>query len=82
MEANSNMVNVHDAKSNLSKLLARVEDGEQITIARAGRPIARLVPVERPRLREFVGSMKGEFEYPEDFLEPDPEIERMFGMRE
>lgn len=41
-------VNVHEAKTHLSKLLARVEDGERIVIARAGRPIAVLVPVDQP----------------------------------
>lgn len=75
------MVNVHEAKTNLSQLLARVEAGELITIARAGKPIARLVPIEQPALRDLLGSMKGQFDYPEDFLEPDPEIEEMFGMR-
>jgi len=38
-------VNVHEAKSSLSRLLARVEAGEEVVIARAGRPVARLVPV-------------------------------------
>jgi len=38
---------VHDAKSRLSRLLARVEKGDRITIARAGRPVAQLVPVQR-----------------------------------
>ncbi len=39
------MVNVHEAKTNLSRLLVRVEAGEEITIARAGHPFARLVPL-------------------------------------
>lgn len=43
----SKTVNVHDAKSGLSRLLARVEKGDRITIARAGRPVAQLVPVQR-----------------------------------
>ena len=38
------MVNIHEAKTHFSKLLARVEKGERITVARAGRPVARLVP--------------------------------------
>ena len=75
------VVNVHEAKSTLSRLLARVEAGESITIARAGMPIARLVPIEQPTLRDLVGCMEGEFGYPEDFNEPDPEIERQFGYR-
>lgn len=41
-------VNVHEAKTNLSKLLERVRRGEGITIARAGKPSARLVPIEPP----------------------------------
>jgi prevent-host-death family protein len=40
-------VNVHAAKTHLSRLLERVEAGEEITLARAGRPIARLVPIKR-----------------------------------
>lgn len=43
------MVNVHEAKTHFSKLLARVEKGERITVARAGKPVARLVPAEQPR---------------------------------
>lgn len=45
------IVNVHEAKTHLSRLLARVEAGERIVIARAGRPIAVLAPVERPKPR-------------------------------
>lgn len=44
-------MNVHAAKTQFSKLLARVEAGEEITIARNGKPVARLVPAERPRER-------------------------------
>lgn len=44
-------VNVQDAKTRLSELLVRVEKGEEITIARAGRPVARLVAVEHPAPR-------------------------------
>ncbi len=45
-------VNVHEAKTHLSKLLARVEAGERIVIARAGRPIAVLSPVDEPTPRK------------------------------
>ena len=41
-------VNVHEAKTHLSKLLDRVARGEEIVVAKAGKPIARLVPVRRP----------------------------------
>jgi len=43
----SSIINVHAAKSGLSRLIARAEQGERITIARAGRPVAQLVPVAR-----------------------------------
>ena len=45
-------VNVHEAKTHLSRLLARVEAGESIVIARAGRPIAVLAPVDEPTSRK------------------------------
>ncbi|MFT4009314.1 MAG: type II toxin-antitoxin system prevent-host-death family antitoxin [Nocardioidaceae bacterium] len=44
------VINVHEAKTHFSKLLARVEQGETIVIARSGRPVARLGPTEAPRL--------------------------------
>ena len=74
-------VNVHEAKTNLSKLLARVEQGEEIVIARAGRPIATLKAVERPSRRSFIGCMKGQIWMSEDFNDPDPEMERLWGTR-
>jgi len=54
-------VSVHGAKTQLSKLLDLVEDGEQIVIERHGRPVARLVPARRRRA-SALGAMKGEFE--------------------
>lgn len=65
-------VNVHEAKTHLSRLLARVEHGEEIVIARAGKPIARLVPVERVTRRRPLGKYKGQIWMSEDFDEPLP----------
>jgi prevent-host-death family protein len=48
-------VNVQDAKTRLSELLAQVEHGEQVVIARAGSPVARLVPFGSPAPRQFGG---------------------------
>lgn len=59
------IVNVHDAKTNLSKLLADVERGEDVLIARAGEPVARLSPVQRSR-RE-IGFAKGMIWIADDF---------------
>jgi prevent-host-death family protein len=54
-------VSVHGAKTQLSKLLDLVEDGEQVVIERHGRPVARLIPV-RQRRGSVLGAMRGEFE--------------------
>jgi prevent-host-death family protein len=71
-------VNIHEAKTHLSKLLARIALGEEIVIAKAGTPVAKLVPINGKK-REFkFGSAKGEFVVPDDFNDPDPEIEDLF----
>ena len=71
-------VNVYDAKTNLSRLLERVEAGEEIVIARNGRPIARLVPEQRRREPRTPGSLKGKIWMSDDFDAPDPELEDLF----
>lgn len=53
-------VSVHGAKTQLSKLLDLVEDGEQVVIERHGRPVAQLVPI-RKRRASGLGAMRGEF---------------------
>lgn len=65
-------VNIHQAKTHLSKLLKRVEAGEEITIARAGVPVARLVSAEPARVRRPLDLDRGKFEVPEDFDAPLP----------
>jgi prevent-host-death family protein len=61
-------VNMHEAKTHLSRLVARVEAGEEITIARAGRPVARLVAPEEPR-EIRLGLWKGKISIADDFDE-------------
>ena len=65
-------VNVHEAKTHLSRLLLRVAGGEEIVIARAGKPIARLVPFE-PKTRRVIGQDDGLFKIPDDFDAPLPD---------
>lgn len=65
-------VDIHEAKTHLSRLLKRVAAGEDVVIARAGRPIARLVPVAPPMGKRVLGSQKGKFIVPEDFDSPLP----------
>jgi prevent-host-death family protein len=54
----SHIVNMHDAKSNLSKLVAQAHEGDEIIIARAGRPVAKLVPISPAPRRSILGAMK------------------------
>lgn len=66
-------INVHEAKTHFSKILDRVGNGEEIIIARAGKPVARMVPVaERPAQR-VAGSAKGKVVIASDFDAPLPE---------
>lgn len=63
-------VNIHEAKTHLSKLLERVESGEEIVIARAGKPIAKLVGLQ-PKMRK-PGLLKGKIWIADDFDDPLP----------
>lgn len=66
-------VNIHEAKTHLSRLVAKVEQGEEVVIARNGEPVARLVPVERRR-RRVLGKYAGAVVIADDFDAPlDPE---------
>lgn len=65
------VVNVHEAKTHLSRLLERVKDGEEIILAKGGVPYARLMPLAKPG-REL-GFVEGSV--PESFFEPLPEDE-------
>ena len=68
------IVNVHEAKTHLSRLLAQVEAGEEVVIARNGKPVARLVSVRRRGKPRF-GSWKGRIKLDDSFFEPLPEEE-------
>ncbi|MBS0456341.1 MAG: type II toxin-antitoxin system prevent-host-death family antitoxin [Proteobacteria bacterium] len=67
----ANTVNIHEAKSRLSELLALVERGQDVTIARAGKPIARLVAIGRGRKRKL-GMLEGKVAIPAAIIEPLP----------
>ena len=71
------MVNVHDAKSNLSELLRRVEQGDEIVIARAGKPVAKLVPFTAPSPRE-PGRWAGRIVIADDFDDTSDELVALF----
>jgi prevent-host-death family protein len=72
-------VNIHEAKTHLSKLLERVALGEEVVIAKAGKPVAKLVAIEPEKPSFKFGSAKGQFVVPDDFNDPLPkEIEDLF----
>jgi prevent-host-death family protein len=68
-------VNMHDAKSKLSELVAAAERGEDIVIARNGAPAARLVAIKAEHAPVRLGVLAGEIELGPDFDEPLPEFE-------
>lgn len=66
----STIVNVHEAKTHLSRLLDDVAAGAEVVIAKAGKPVARLVPIDAaPRPKQF-GLLRGRIDVPEDFNAP------------
>lgn len=71
----STIVNIHEAKTHLSKLLQRVQCGEEITIAKAGKPIAVLSPVIHGAPKRVLGGDEGKVVIHEDFDDPLPEFE-------
>lgn len=77
------IVNIHEAKTHLSRLLERVSRGERFIIAKAGRPIAKIVSLEsqQPNQPQRLGFLAGEIEVPDDFYRMgEPEITEAFGL--
>ena len=75
-------VNIHEAKTHLSRLLDRAARGEPFIIAKAGKPMVKVVPLETPEAGEVrrLGFMAGEIAVPDDFDRMgSPEIEELFG---
>ena len=68
-------VTIHQAKTNLSKLIERASQGEEIIIARGSKPVARLVPVGPVKGKRQPGSWKGKFVLGPEFFEPMAESE-------
>jgi prevent-host-death family protein len=74
------ITNIHEAKSQLSKLVERALEGEEIIIARAGKPVVRLVPVRQSDAPRQGGQWKGKVRIAEDFDELPEDIARAFGI--
>jgi prevent-host-death family protein len=74
------ITNIHEAKSQLSKLVDRALRGEEVIIARAGKPMVRLVPVRESDAPRKGGQWKGKVRIAEDFDELPEDIARAFGV--
>jgi prevent-host-death family protein len=68
-------VTIHEAKTNLSRLIQKAEEGEEVVIARGSKPVARLVAVGEVKGRRQPGSLKGTLRVVPEFFEPLPEDE-------
>jgi len=65
-------VNIYEAKTRLSQLVAEVASGEDVVIARAGRPVARLTRLQKTARKRRLGLLDGRFRIPDDFNRPLP----------
>ncbi|HEX6871123.1 MAG TPA: type II toxin-antitoxin system prevent-host-death family antitoxin [Micromonosporaceae bacterium] len=76
--------NIHDAKTNLSRIIDRVEHGEEIIISRAGHPVAKVIPLVRTVKRTARGSLRGAIAFAEDWdsAETNAAIAQEFGLNE
>jgi prevent-host-death family protein len=75
-------VNLHAAKTSLSRLVDEAVDGEEIIIAKAGKPLVRLVPVSRESTRRGFGADRGKIRIRKDFDAPlPPAVLRAFGIK-
>jgi len=73
------VTNIHEAKTHLSKLIEQAERGEEVVIARAGKPVVRLVQYKEPaKSVRQPGAWKGKVKILPGFYEADKEIEKMF----
>jgi prevent-host-death family protein len=73
------VVNMHEAKTRLSELVELVRQGQRVTIARSGVPVADLVPHRHPVERRSGGRWRGRARVAPDFDAPMPDLEELFG---
>jgi len=66
----SNVVNIHEAKTNLSRIVDEVAAGAEVVIAKAGKPMARLIPINAQVRAKHLGLLKGKIRVPDNFNEP------------
>jgi len=71
--------NITEAKAQFSSLIDKVEKGETVTIGRAGRPVAKIVPFEKSDVVRKADLLKGKIQISDDFDELPPELKKFFG---
>jgi prevent-host-death family protein len=74
--------NISEAKAELSALIARVQQGDEVILAKAGKPVAKIVPYGGAARKRVPGSMEGEIWIAPDFDELPDDMAEAFGMRE
>lgn len=67
------IINIHDAKTHLSRIVDEVAAGAEVIIAKAGKPLAKLTPLSVPVTKKKLGLLKGKVKVPDDFNAPLPE---------
>lgn len=72
------MENMYQAKTHLSRLVEKALEGEEVILAKAGKPLVRLVPYEEKSEPLKIGLMAGKITIPDDFNELSPEMEEIF----
>ena len=76
------VINIHEAKTHLSRLVERASKGESFIIAKAGKPMVKVVPIEAKKKPKRFGFLKGKIKVPDDINEGDAEIAKLFGIYE
>lgn len=66
-------VNIHEAKTHLSRLIEKTATGEEVVIAKHGKPVARLIPYHKPIKKRVAGRLKGEIKIADNFEAPLPD---------
>ncbi|MBA7537893.1 hypothetical protein ES705_30165 [subsurface metagenome] len=72
------IVNMYEAKANLSKLVQKALSGEEVILAKSGRPLVKLIPADMGKKDIKFGLMKGRIQLADNFNEFDPELQEMF----
>ena len=77
------VIDIHEAEAQLSRLVDRAAEGEAFVIARAGKPLVKVAPLDAPAQPQRLGFLKGEIEVPADFNRMgESEINTLFGIDE